>query len=32
MILDLIIIGVGARVIVGAITRGRQRRAQDTGA
>ena len=32
MILDLIILGVGARVIVGAITRGRQRRAQDTGA
>ena len=31
MILDLIIIGVGARVIVGAITRGRQRLAQDTG-
>lgn len=32
MILDLIILGVGARVIVGAITRGRQRQAQDTGA
>jgi voltage-gated potassium channel len=30
MILDLIILGVGARVIVGAITRGRQRRAQNT--
>src|SRR5215472_3128534 len=29
MILDLIILGVGARVIVGAITRGRQRRPQD---
>jgi len=32
MIIDLIIIAVGAKVIVGAITRGRQRRAQDTGA
>ena len=32
MIIDLAIIGVGVRVIVGAITRGRQRRAQDTGA
>jgi len=32
MILDLIILGVGVRIIVGAITRGRQRRAQDTGA
>ena len=32
MILDLIILGVGVRVIVGAITRGRQRRAQHTGA
>ena len=32
MILDLIILGVGVRVIVGAITRGRKRRAQDTGA
>src|SRR5215471_16340471 len=32
MILDLIILGVGARVIVGAITRGRQRQAQDAGA
>jgi hypothetical protein len=32
MILDLIILGVGVRVIVGAVTRGRQRRAQDTGA
>jgi voltage-gated potassium channel len=31
MIIDLIILGVGVRVIVGAITRGRQRRAQDTG-
>jgi hypothetical protein len=26
MIVDLIIIGLGARVIVGAVTRGRQRR------
>jgi hypothetical protein len=32
MITDLIIIAVGAKVIVGAITRGRQRRAQNTGA
>jgi voltage-gated potassium channel len=32
MIIDLIILGVGVRVIVGAITRGRQRRAHDTGA
>jgi hypothetical protein len=32
MIIDLIIIGVGAKVIVGAITRGRQRRPQDSGA
>jgi len=32
MILDLIILGVGVRVIAGAITRGRKRRAQDTGA
>jgi len=32
MILDLIILGVGARIIVGAITRGRQRLAQATGA
>jgi hypothetical protein len=32
MITDLIIIAVGAKVIVGAITRGRQRRAQDTSA
>jgi hypothetical protein len=31
MIIDLIILGVGVRVIVGAITCGRQRRAQDTG-
>ena len=33
MIIDLIIIGLGARVILGAVTRGRQRRApQGTGA
>jgi voltage-gated potassium channel len=33
MIIDLIIIGLGARVIVGAVSRGRQRRApQDAGA
>jgi hypothetical protein len=32
MITDLIIIAVGAKVIVGAITRGRQRRAQETSA
>jgi hypothetical protein len=32
MIIDLIILGVGVRVITGAITRGRQRRARDTGA
>ena len=32
MIIDLIILGVGVRVITGAITRGRQRRAQNTGA
>ena len=32
MIIDLIIIGLGAKVILGAITRGRQRRPQDTGA
>jgi len=32
MIIDLIIIGLGARVILGAVTRGRQRRvSQDTG-
>jgi voltage-gated potassium channel len=32
MIIDLIIIGLGARVILGAVTRGRQRRLpQDTG-
>ena len=30
MIIDLIILGAGVRVIVGAITRGRQRRAQNT--
>jgi hypothetical protein len=32
MIVDLIILGLGARVIVGAVTRGRQRRPQDAGA
>src|SRR5262245_1332823 len=32
MITDLIIIAVGAKVIVGAITRGQQRRAQDISA
>jgi hypothetical protein len=32
MIIDLIILGAGVRVIVGAITRGRQRRPRDTGA
>ena len=32
MITDLIIIGVGVKVIAGAITRGRQRRAQGTSA
>ena len=32
MIVDLIIIGLGARVILGAVTRGRQRRPQDAGA
>jgi hypothetical protein len=31
MITDLIILGLGARVIVGAVTRGRQRRPQDAG-
>ena len=31
MITDLIIRGLGARVIVGAVTRGRQRRPQDAG-
>jgi len=32
MIIDLVIIGLGARVILGAVTRGRQRRvSQDTG-
>ena len=31
MILDLIIIGIGARVILGAVTRGRDRRADRTG-
>ena len=32
MVIDLIILGLGARVIVGAVTRGRQRRPQDTAA
>jgi hypothetical protein len=32
MILDLIVLGVGAKVIVGAIGRRRQQRPQDTGA
>jgi voltage-gated potassium channel len=32
MITDLIIIGLGVRVIVGAVRRGQQRRPQDTGA
>ena len=32
MIVDLIILGLGARVILGAVTRGRQRRLQDAGA
>src|SRR5215470_421524 len=32
MITDLVIIAVGAKVIVGAITRGRQRRSQNSGA
>ena len=32
MIIELIILGAGVRVIVGAITRGRQRRPRDTGA
>jgi len=32
MIIDLIILGLGARVIFGAVTRGRQRQPQDTGA
>jgi ion channel len=31
MITDLIIIGVGVRIIVGAVTRGRQRRSTDAG-
>jgi voltage-gated potassium channel len=30
MIIDLIILGIGARVILGAVTRGRQRQAHDT--
>jgi voltage-gated potassium channel len=32
MIIDLIIIGLGARVILGAVTRGRRQQPQDTGA
>ena len=32
MIIDLIILGLGARVILGAVTRGRQRQPQDAGA
>jgi len=32
MIIDLIILGIGVKVIAGAITRGRQRRGQHTGA
>ena len=32
MIIDLIILGLGARVIFGAVSRGRQRQPQDTGA
>jgi hypothetical protein len=32
MIADLVIIGIGAKVILGAITRGRQRRPEDAGA
>jgi ion channel len=32
MIIDLIILGIGARVILGAVTRGRERRPQGTGA
>ena len=32
MIVDLIILGLGARVILGAVTRGRQRRPPDAGA
>jgi hypothetical protein len=32
MLIDLIILGLGARVIVGAVTRGRQRRPEATSA
>jgi hypothetical protein len=32
MIIDLIILGIGARVILGAVTRARQRQPRDTGA
>ena len=31
MIIDLIILGLGARIILGAVTRSRQRQAHDTG-
>ena len=31
MIVDLIILGIGARVIIGAVQRGRQRQPRDTG-
>ena len=32
MIIDLIILGLGARIILGAVTRGRKRQSHDTGA
>jgi|SRR5579871_5010810 len=32
MVTDLIILGVGAKIILGAVTRGRQRQPQNTGA
>ena len=32
MIIDLVILGLGARVVVGAVSRGRQRRPSDPGA
>jgi voltage-gated potassium channel len=32
MVLDLVILGVGARIILGAVTRGRQRKPEDAGA
>ena len=31
MIIDLIILGIGARVILGAVQRGRERQPHDTG-